>query len=109
MISPLPPGPPSVVFVFQDPEIYSKLAEAFAPNIFGLEDTKKGILLQLFGGANKSFQESGRGRFRGDINILMCGDPGVSKSQLLQYAVNLASRGIYTSGLFAGTRRQKRK
>jgi len=64
-----------------------------------MEDVKKGVLLQLFGGSNK-FAQSGEGmpRIRGDINILMVGDPGVSKSQLLQYVHKIAPRGIYTSG-----------
>lgn len=55
-----------------------------APSIFGLNDVKKGILLQLFGGVHKKFEKSGSPRFRGDINILLVGDPGTGKSQLLQ-------------------------
>ena len=50
-------------------------------------DVKKGILLQLFGGTNKSIARGGGGggpRYRGDINVLLVGDPGVSKSQILQ-------------------------
>jgi DNA replication licensing factor MCM4 len=67
-------------------------------SIWQLEDVKKGILCQLFGGTNKQFSESGIGRFRGEINVLLCGDPGTSKSQLLQYVHKIAPRGIYTSG-----------
>ena len=59
---------------------------------------KKGILCQLFGGCSKEFSQSGRGRFRGEINILLCGDPSTAKSQLLQYVHKIAPRGIYTSG-----------
>ena len=55
-----------------------------APSIYENDDIKKGILLQLFGGSRKDFQNTGHGRFRADINILLCGDPGTSKSQLLQ-------------------------
>lgn len=58
----------------------------------------QGILLQLFGGARKDFSQTGRGNFRADVNILLCGDPGTSKSQLLQYVYNLVPRGQYTSG-----------
>lgn len=58
----------------------------------------KGILLQLFGGTRKDFSHTGRGKFRAEINILLCGDPGTSKSQLLQYVYNLVPRGQYTSG-----------
>lgn len=80
------------------PEIYEMLSRSIAPGIWGLEDVKKGLLLQLFGGLSKSLKRSSTARFRGDINILLAGDPGVSKSQLLQYVHKLAPRGIYTSG-----------
>ncbi|KAJ3200258.1 hypothetical protein HDU67_002177, partial [Dinochytrium kinnereticum] len=65
--------------------VYDLLARSVAPSIFGMDDVKKGVLLQLFGGANK-FQGGAAGtpRIRGDINILLVGDPGVSKSQLLK-------------------------
>jgi len=58
----------------------------------------QGILLQLFGGTRKDFSKTGRGHFRADLNILLCGDPGTSKSQLLRYVFNLVPRGQYTSG-----------
>ncbi|KAL3859998.1 hypothetical protein ACJMK2_010175 [Sinanodonta woodiana] len=79
-------------------DIYERLANAIAPSIYENEDIKKGILLQLFGGTRKDFTNSGRGKFRSEMNILLCGDPGTSKSQLLQYVYNLAPRGQYTSG-----------
>lgn len=49
-----------------------------------MENVKKSLLLQLFGGVGKTLRKSSTNRFRGDINILLAGDPGVSKSQLLQ-------------------------
>lgn len=55
-----------------------------APSIYENDDIKKGILLQLFGGSRKDFKNTGHGRFRAEVNILLCGDPGTSKSQLLQ-------------------------
>ncbi|XP_046842980.1 DNA replication licensing factor mcm4-like [Xenia sp. Carnegie-2017] len=82
----------------QMPDIYERLSKALAPSIYENDDIKKGILCQLFGGTNKDFSQVGRGRFRSDINILLCGDPGTSKSQLLQYVHNLVPRGQYTSG-----------
>ena len=82
----------------QDPQVYDKLIDALAPSIWENHDVKKGILCQLFGGCSKSFAQSGRGRFRGEINILLCGDPSTAKSQLLQYVHKIAPRGIYTSG-----------
>jgi len=82
----------------QKPDIYDRLARAIAPSIYENEDVKKGILLQLFGGNRKDFSKSGRGQFRSELNILLCGDPGTSKSQLLQYVYNLIPRSQYTSG-----------
>ncbi|GIY26646.1 DNA replication licensing factor mcm4-A [Caerostris extrusa] len=82
----------------QLPDIYERLARALAPSIYENEDIKKGILLQLFGGTKKDFSNKSKGKFRAEINILLCGDPGTSKSQLLQYVYNLVPRGQYTSG-----------
>ncbi|CAI2161913.1 8691_t:CDS:10 [Funneliformis geosporum] len=82
----------------KNPLLYETLAHSLAPSIFGMDDIKKGILLQLFGGTNKHFKKSGSPHFRGDINILLVGDPGTSKSQMLQYVHKIVPRGIYTSG-----------
>lgn len=78
--------------------VVDRLVDALAPSIWENADVKKGILCQLFGGVSKEFSQSGRGRFRGEINILLCGDPSTAKSQLLQYVHKIAPRGIYTSG-----------
>ncbi|KAK6143441.1 hypothetical protein DH2020_023789 [Rehmannia glutinosa] len=80
----------------RQPDIYERLTRSLAPNIWELDDVKKGLLCQLFGG-NVLKLPSGAS-FRGDINILLVGDPGTSKSQLLQYIHKLSPRGIYTSG-----------
>ena len=80
-----------------DPGIYGRLVASLAPSIWEMDDVKRGLLCQLFGGAH-SEDGAGPGRSRGEINVLMCGDPGTSKSQLLQYVHKLAPRGIYTSG-----------
>ncbi|KAI5295188.1 hypothetical protein KEM52_002104 [Ascosphaera acerosa] len=80
------------------PDLYDLLSRSLAPSIYELDDVKKGILLQLFGGTNKVFEKGGNPRYRGDINILLCGDPSTSKSQLLQYVHKIAPRGVYTSG-----------
>ncbi|XP_057966145.1 DNA replication licensing factor MCM4 [Malania oleifera] len=80
----------------KQPDIYERLTRSLAPNIWELDDVKKGLLCQLFGG-NALKLPSGAS-FRGDINILLVGDPGTSKSQLLQYIHKLSPRGIYTSG-----------
>ncbi|KAI8817905.1 MCM2/3/5 family-domain-containing protein [Fimicolochytrium jonesii] len=89
----------TIIELSQRPDMYDLLSRSIAPSIFGLEDVKKGVLLQLFGGANKFNKEKpGTPRIRGDINILLVGDPGVSKSQLLAYVHKVAPRGVYTSG-----------
>lgn len=82
----------------QKPDVYDRLARAIAPSIYENSDIKKGILLQLFGGTKKTQIISGRQNFRSEIHILLCGDPGTSKSQLLQYVFNLVPRSQYTSG-----------
>jgi DNA replication licensing factor MCM4 len=68
-----------------------------APNIYELEHIKKGLLCQLFGGSNKNRPEKGF-VVRGELNVLLCGDPATSKSQLLQYAHKVSPCGIYTVG-----------
>ncbi|XP_020517369.1 DNA replication licensing factor MCM4 [Amborella trichopoda] len=80
----------------KQPDIYDRLSRSLAPSIWELEDVKKGLLCQLFGG--HALKLPSGANFRGDINILLVGDPGTSKSQLLQYIHKLSPRGIYTSG-----------
>ena len=80
------------------PDVYELLARSLAPSIYEMDDVKKGILLQLFGGTNKTFEKGASPKYRGDINILLCGDPSTSKSQLLSYVHRIAPRGVYTSG-----------
>lgn len=88
----------------KDGQAYQKLVQSFAPSIWGMEDVKKGLLCLLFGGTVRNSKLSAPGTTssgvhqRGDINILLCGDPGTSKSQLLSYVHKLTARGIYTSG-----------
>ncbi|KAF9121488.1 hypothetical protein BGW39_010498 [Mortierella sp. 14UC] len=80
------------------PNLYETLARSVAPSIFEHDDIKKGVLLQMFGGTNKTFHKAGSPRYRGDINVLLVGDPGTSKSQILSYVHKIAPRGVYTSG-----------
>ena len=81
-------------------DIYELLARSLAPSIYAMDDVKKGILLQLFGGTNKSIARGGGGggpRYRGDINVLLVGDPGVAKSQILQVRLFvLSAQGRYS-------------
>ncbi|RHY26098.1 hypothetical protein DYB32_007873, partial [Aphanomyces invadans] len=63
-----------------------------------ITNAKLGVLCQLFGGARKGESGPDKKHTRSDLNVLLCGDPGTSKSQLLSYVHKLAPRGIYTSG-----------
>ncbi|ESN98474.1 hypothetical protein HELRODRAFT_113800 [Helobdella robusta] len=78
------------------PNIYETIAKSIAPSIFGSLDIKKAIACLLFGGSRKRLPD-GLTR-RGDINLLLLGDPGTAKSQLLKFVENCAPIGVYTSG-----------
>ena len=79
-----------------DPEVYRKITHSIAPTIYGNEEVKEAIALQLFGGIMKNMPDGSH--LRGDIHCLLIGDPGIAKSQILRYVVRLSPRGIYTSG-----------
>jgi len=78
------------------PELYNRLAESIAPEIFGHLDVKKALLLSLIGGTGTK-QTDGM-KIRGDLHVLLMGDPGVAKSQLLKQVVKIAPRSVYTTG-----------
>jgi replicative DNA helicase Mcm len=80
----------------KDPGLFEKMVRSISPTIYGLETEKEAIALQLFGGTPKKMDDGTV--IRGDIHILLVGDPGVAKSQLLRYMTTLAPRGIYASG-----------
>ncbi|MEM0231073.1 MAG: minichromosome maintenance protein MCM [Candidatus Woesearchaeota archaeon] len=80
----------------KDPKIYEKLINSIAPSIFGYEEIKEALLLQLFGGIQKVRKDGVVSR--GDIHILLVGDPGAGKSQLLKRIGVVAPRGRYVSG-----------
>lgn len=79
-------------------DVYERLVSSLAPSIWEMEEVKRGLLCQLFGATHKVFKGTNANRVRGDINVILVGDPGVSKSQLLTYVNKVAPRGIYTSG-----------
>lgn len=79
-----------------DPTVVDKIVLSLAPTIKGMEQEKEAIALQLFGGVPKKHPDGVS--VRGDIHVLLVGDPGVAKSQLLRYVASVAPRGIYTSG-----------
>ncbi|CAH0485024.1 unnamed protein product [Peronospora farinosa] len=76
--------------------VYEVLSQSLAPEIYGHEDVKKALLLLLIGGVTKRMDEGMK--LRGDLNVLLMGDPGVAKSQLLKHIATVAPRGIYTTG-----------
>ncbi len=80
----------------RDPEIYENIRKSIAPSIYGYEDVKEALGLQLVSGFEKNLPDGAR--IRGDIHILLVGDPGIAKSQLLRYMIKISPRGIYTSG-----------
>jgi len=80
----------------RDPNLYRKIAHSIAPTIYGNDEVKEAVSLQLFGGIAKEMPDGST--LRGDIHVLLVGDPGIAKSQLLRYVVKLSPRGIYTSG-----------
>ncbi|MDG1552972.1 MAG: hypothetical protein P8Q87_05515, partial [Candidatus Poseidonia sp.] len=77
-------------------DVYDLLTRSIAPSIFGMSHIKKSLMLQLFGGVAQLNSDGTRNR--GDIHILLMGDPGVAKSQLLNYMASISPRGRFTSG-----------
>jgi DNA replication licensing factor MCM2 len=80
----------------RDPNIIHKLIHSVAPSIYGHEDIKTAVALSLFGGVAK--EAEGMHLLRGDINILLLGDPGTAKSQILKYIENTAHRAVFATG-----------
>ena len=79
----------------RDPWIHRKIIRSIAPSIYGYEHLKEAIMYLLFGGNPKALPDI---TIRGELNVLLIGDPGTAKSQLLQYVARIAPRGLYTSG-----------
>lgn len=80
----------------KDQNIYQKIQESIGVSIFGNEDIKKAISCLLFGGSSKLLPDNTK--LRGDINILLIGDPSTAKSQFLKFVHKIAPICIYTSG-----------
>ncbi|MFB6116749.1 MAG: minichromosome maintenance protein MCM [Candidatus Nanosalina sp.] len=79
-----------------DPQIFERITDSIAPSIFGHRQVKKAIALQLFGGVKKNREDGVKSR--GDIHILLIGEPGTGKSQLLKFTGELAPKGRYVVG-----------
>ena len=77
-------------------DIYDAMVESIAPAIYGYEEEKLAMILQLFSGVTKHLPDGSR--IRGDLHMLLIGDPGTGKSQMISYVENIAPRSVYTSG-----------
>lgn len=86
----------NIIKMSKDPNLYQKLTRSIASAIYGHEDIKKAICCLMFGGSPKKLPDGMR--LRGDINVLLLGDPSVAKSQFLKFVERLAPICVYTSG-----------
>uniref|UniRef100_A0AAQ5Z8Z6 DNA replication licensing factor MCM2 n=1 Tax=Amphiprion ocellaris TaxID=80972 RepID=A0AAQ5Z8Z6_AMPOC len=86
----------AIVALSKDERIGERVFASMAPSIYGHDDIKRALALSLFGGEPKN--PGGKHKVRGDINVLLCGDPGTAKSQFLKYVEKVASRAIFTTG-----------
>ncbi len=90
-----------IIEMSRDKNIYKNIIESIAPSIYGYEDIKEALSLQLFSAVPKTLPDGSR--VRGDIHILLVGDPGIAKSQLLRYMVKISPRGVFASGKSASS------
>ncbi|CAK8676777.1 unnamed protein product [Clavelina lepadiformis] len=79
-------------------DVFPLLVSSLCPTIYGQDMVKAGLLLSLFGGSQKEDNQKDRMPVRGNSHILLVGDPGLGKSQLLQAVSRLAPRGVYVCG-----------
>lgn len=79
----------------KDPEIYNKIIGSLAPSIYGHENEKEAIILAIFGSPEVKLEDI---IIRGNMHLLMVGDPSTAKSQLLRAGVELSPRGMYAMG-----------
>ncbi|XP_055387678.1 DNA replication licensing factor Mcm2 [Condylostylus longicornis] len=86
----------TIMKLSKDPKIFDRICASMAPSIYGHDFTKRALALSLFGGESKNPGE--KHKVRGDINLLMCGDPGTAKSQFLKYIEKIAPRAVFTTG-----------
>lgn len=79
-------------------DVFRQILQSICPSIYGHELVKAGITLALFGGVRKHSMDRNKVPVRGDIHVIVVGDPGLGKSQLLQAAASVSPRGIYVCG-----------
>ncbi|XP_009862688.1 PREDICTED: DNA helicase MCM8, partial [Apaloderma vittatum] len=78
--------------------LFRLIVNSLCPAIYGHEVVKAGLVLALFGGCQKFVDDKNRIPVRGDPHVLIVGDPGLGKSQMLQAVCNVAPRGVYVCG-----------
>ncbi|CAH1102373.1 unnamed protein product [Psylliodes chrysocephalus] len=86
----------SIIKMSKDHRIAERIIASIAPSIYGHEYIKRALSLSLFGGQSKN--PGKKHKIRGDINVLICGDPGTAKSQFLKFVEKIAPRAIFTTG-----------
>ncbi|KAB2098290.1 hypothetical protein ES319_A01G228300v1 [Gossypium barbadense] len=79
-------------------DVFRQILQSICPSIYGHELVKAGITLALFGGVRKHSMDRNKVPVRGDIHVIVVGDPGLGKSQLLQAAAAVSPRGIHVCG-----------
>ncbi|KAH8031142.1 hypothetical protein HPB51_013259 [Rhipicephalus microplus] len=85
-----------IVALSKDERLADRIIASIGPSIYGHEEIKRAIALSLFGGEAKNPGQ--KHRVRGDINLLICGDPGTAKSQFLKYVQQIAPRAVFATG-----------
>lgn len=85
-----------IVALSKDERVADRIIASIGPSIYGHEEIKRALALSLFGGEAKNPGQ--KHRVRGDINILICGDPGTAKSQFLKYVQQIAPRAVFATG-----------
>ncbi|WP_227352965.1 minichromosome maintenance protein MCM [Haladaptatus salinisoli] len=85
-----------IIQLSNEDDIYEQMVGSIAPAIYGYDQEKLAMILQLFSGVTKHLPDGSR--IRGDLHMLLIGDPGTGKSQMLSYIQHIAPRSVYTSG-----------
>ncbi|KRT79946.1 hypothetical protein AMK59_6727, partial [Oryctes borbonicus] len=86
----------AIIKMSKDHRIVDRIVSSIAPSIYGHDYIKRGLALALFGGESKDPGQ--KHKVRGDINVLICGDPGTAKSQFLKFVEKIAPRAVFTTG-----------
>eukprot|EP01105_Mastigella_eilhardi_P026003 TRINITY_DN7297_c0_g1_i1.p1 TRINITY_DN7297_c0_g1~~TRINITY_DN7297_c0_g1_i1.p1 ORF type:complete len:753 (-),score=192.85 TRINITY_DN7297_c0_g1_i1:67-2325(-) len=89
--------------IYRQPNLFNLVVNSICPGIFGHEIVKAGLTFALFGGCQKFSQDRNKIPIRGDPHVLVVGDPGLGKSQMLQAVNNITPRGVYVCGTYSSS------